>query len=145
MLVPSIFEDNAVTGLFHDVFNTAGFGRDLNSHFSAMNMDVQEFDQSYQLEMELPGYKKEDIHAELKDGYLVVEASHNQEDTEKDENGRYIRRERYFGKCQRRIYVGEEVKREELNASFEDGILKIMIPKKMYKKEVEDKQYIPIA
>lgn len=145
MLVPSIFENNTVTNLFNDVFNANGFFRDFNSHFSSMNMDVQELDNNYELSMELPGFKKEDIHAQLKDGYLVIEASHNQEDSQQDNNGKYIRRERYYGSCQRNIYVGDAVKEEDIHASFENGILKLSVPKNNEQTKIEDNKYIPIA
>lgn len=145
MLVPSIFENNSITNLFDDVFRAAGFGRDLNSHFSSMNMDVKELDDSYQLEVELPGVKKEDIRAEIKDGYLTIKASNNHEDSTKDEDGKYIRRERYYGNYQRSMYVGENVRPEEIQANFEDGILKVTVPKKMQELPKEEHNYIPIA
>lgn len=146
MLVPSIFSKSFVDDLFDDVFP---FGRNLNYRFpqtdtAVMNADVQEFDDRYQLELELPGMKKEDIQAELKDGYLLVNAKHESSSEEKDEKGKYIRKERYYGAYQRNFYVGNAVKQEDIKASFENGILKLEIPKKEDKPEVEEKKYIAI-
>ena len=109
-----------------------------------MNVDVQEFDDRYQLDVELPGYAKEDIHADLKNGYLTISAQHSENRDEKDEDGRYIRRERYQGSCQRSFYVGTEVTQEDIRASFKDGVLKMEIPKKEAKPAVENKRYIQI-
>lgn len=109
-----------------------------------MNADVQEFDNHYQLELELPGYQKEDIQAELNDGYLTIKAEHNESKDEKDKDGKYIRRERYSGHVQRSFYVGEEVQQEDIHAGFENGILKLTIPKVESKPAVEEKKYIAI-
>jgi HSP20 family molecular chaperone IbpA len=95
-----------------------------------MKTDVKEFDDRYEMGLDLPGYKKEDISAELKDGYLTVNASHEESSDEKNEDGKYIRRERYSGKCTRSFYVGEGVTEEDIKAKFEDGVLKLDIPKK---------------
>lgn len=146
MLVPSIFSKNFVDDLFDDAFP---FGRNLNYRFpqagtTAMNADVQEFEDRYQLELELPGMKKEDIRAELKDGYLVINAKHETSNEEKDEKGKYIRKERYYGSYQRSFYVGNGVKQEDIKASFENGILMLTIPKQEDKPEVEEKHFIEI-
>lgn len=109
-----------------------------------MKTDVRENEDSYELDIDLPGYKKEDVKAELKNGYLTISATAKNENDEKDENGRYIRRERYYGSCSRSFYVGEEVGQEEIKAKFEDGILKISVPKKESKPEIEEKKYIAI-
>ena len=145
MLMPSIFGEN----LFDDFFDD--FARPVrkpvrysSSATTIMKTDVKENMDSYELDIDLPGYKKEDVKAELKDGYLTISAATKNEDSEKDENGRYIRRERYFGSCSRSFYVGEEVSQEEIRAKFEDGILKISVPKKEKKPEVEEKKYIAI-
>ena len=109
-----------------------------------MNVDVQEFDDRFIMDIELPGYAKEDIQADLKDGYLNVSANRTDKKEEKDEEGRYIRRERYCGQCQRSFFVGENITQEDIKANFRDGILKLVIPKKENKPEVEEKKYISI-
>lgn len=88
-----------------------------------MKTDVKETPQGYEMTMNLPGIKKEDVKAELKDGYLTVHASGNSENDEKDQAGKYICRERYNGSCSRSFYVGEEVKQEDIKAKFEDPLL----------------------
>ena len=108
-----------------------------------MSTDVKENDDTYELDIELPGYKKEDVHAELNNGYLTISASKNENRDEKDEKGNYIRRERYSGSCSRSFYVGENVKQEDIHAKFEDGVLKLVVPKED-KKKVEEKKYIAI-
>ena len=147
MLVPSIFSNNFVDSFFNDTFDSM-FDDMLRTPFSsggfgAMSTDVQDLGDSYQLEMELPGYAKEDLKADLKDGYLTITAQHNSEKDEKDEKGKFVRRERYTGHCQRSFYVGEGVKQEDIKASFENGVLKLLVPKKDAP-AVEEKKYIAI-
>ena len=109
-----------------------------------MKTDVKDTDQGYEVVMNLPGVKKEDVKAELKEGYLTISASSNSGNDEKDKNGKYIRRERYSGSCSRSFYVGKDVKQEDIKAKFEDGTLKLLIPKKEEKPAVEEKNYIAI-
>ena len=104
MLVPSIFSNNFVDDIFDDVFPFGAYNAPAADNRAAMNTDVKEFDDRYELEFELPGFKKEDIQAELKDGYLIVNAKHQDNKDEKDKDGKYIRKERYYGSYQR---VGE--------------------------------------
>ncbi|ROR29257.1 HSP20 family molecular chaperone IbpA [Mobilisporobacter senegalensis] len=141
MLVPSIFEKNFFEDFFNDTFTTPF--KFMNNN-RIMNTDVQELGDKYQLEIELPGYAKEDIKAELKDGYLTIEASHNEEKEENDKNGNYIRRERYSGTCRRSFYVGDKITEEEIKANFSNGVLKLEIPKMTNIPEIEDKKYITI-
>ncbi len=108
-----------------------------------MNTDVKEKENAYELDIELPGFKKEDVRAELKDGYLTISATQNTNRDEKDEKGSYIRRERYSGSCSRSFYVGEGVKQEDIHARFENGVLKLEVPK-ADKQKVEEKKYIAI-
>lgn len=108
-----------------------------------MKTDVRETDGTYELDIDLPGFKKEDITAELKDGYLTISASKGINKDEKDKEGRYIRQERYSGTCSRSFYVGEGIAQDEIHAKFEDGILKLSVPKKDAK-AVEQKSYISI-
>lgn len=147
MYAPSIFNNNFVDSFFNDSFDSAfdnmfrsAFG---NANTTAMSTDIQDLGDSYQMEMELPGYEKQDLKADLKNGYLTISAEHNSENNEQDENGRFVRRERYTGHCQRSFYVGEGVRQEDIKASFENGILKLVIPKKEAP-AVEEQKYIAI-
>ena len=139
MLMPSIFGEN----LFDDFFNFP-FGYYTTSTSDLMKTDIKDADDHYEITMNLPGVKKEDVKAELKDGYLTISASTNSNKDEKDGNGRYIRRERYSGSCSRSFYVGEDVTQDEIKAKFENGALTLLVPKKDQKPAVEDKKYIAI-
>lgn len=108
-----------------------------------MKTDVKETEGGYMIDMELPGYAKEDIQAELKDGYLIIKANHNENRDEKDTEGNYIRRERYVGSYQRSFFVGKDVKQEDIRAAFRNGILRLAIPKKTVAIE-EKSNYIAI-
>ena len=95
-----------------------------------MKTDVRETDNSYELDIDLPGFKKEDVSLKLDNGYLTISASKGLEKDEKEKkDGKYIRRERYEGQCSRSFYVGESVQAKDVNAKFEDGILKVSVPK----------------
>ena len=117
----SLFDD-----MFDDMFTSPFF---TNRSDMAMKTDITEKDGSYMLDMELPGCKKEDIHLELNDGYLNVSASHNTSKDEKDDKGNVIRQERYSGTFSRSFYVGENVREEDIKASYDNGELKITFPK----------------
>ncbi len=144
MLLPSLFRNNFVDDFINDVFSTpVNYGKEVYTP-KLLNTDVREFDDKFQLDIELPGYKKEDINAELRNGYLTVDASRNEETGEKDAAGKYIRRERYMGRCQRSFYVGDQIVEDDINAKFENGILRIEIPKKKEAPEVEQRKYIQI-
>ena len=93
---------------------------------NVMKTDVRETDNSYELDIDLPGFKKEDVSLKLDSGYLTISAS---KDEKEKKDGKYIRRERYEGQCSRSFYVGESVQAKDVNAKFEDGILKISVPK----------------
>ena len=107
-----------------------------------MKTDIKENEKDYELSVELPGYKKEDVNAELKDGYLIINATNEKNDEEKDEKG-YIRKERYYGSFTRSFYVGKDVKEEDIKAKFENGVLILDIPKEV-EKLPEEKKYIAI-
>ena len=92
--------------------------------------------------MELPGFKKEDVKAQVKDGYLTIEAESRVENEENDEEGKFLRRERFVGSCRRSFFVGEEITEEDIKAKFEDGVLKMSIPKKQ--PVIEEPKYIAI-
>lgn len=109
-----------------------------------MKTDIKEKKEKYLIDIDLPGYEKEDIKMEISDGYLTVHASVNKEVNDEKENGKYVRKERYVGECSRSFYVGENVKEEEIKAKFKNGTLTIEVPKKDDKKELPEKKYIPI-
>ena len=110
-----------------------------------MKTDIKEKDGAFELAVNLPGVKKEDITAELKDGYLTITANHGSNKEEKAEDGRYIRRERYYGSAARSFYVGEDRTREDIKARDEDGVLTVDVPKVEPKKpEEEEKKFIAI-
>ena len=111
---------------------------------SIFGTGVRDTDHGYEITMNLPGVKKEDIKAELKDGYLTITANSNSNKDEKDEKGRYIRRERYSGSCSRSFYVGDQVTEGDVKAKFENGTLTLNLPKKEDKSETENKKYIAI-
>ena len=145
MLMPSIFGENLFDEFFDDfVRPTRRVVRYNTPSTTIMKTDVKETEGSYELDIDLPGYKKADVKAELKDGYLTISAATNTNNDQKDENGKYIRRERYYGNCSRSFYVGENITQEDIKARFEDGILKIVVPKKEAKPAVEEKKYISI-
>ena len=145
MLMPSIFGENLFDDLFDDFARPMNVIQYATPTPSAMKTDVKETDAGYELDIDLPGYKKEDVKAELKDGYMTISAEKKSENDEKDDkSGKYLRRERYYGSCSRSFYVGEEVTEEDIKAKFEDGILKISVPKKEPQPAVEQTKTIAI-
>ncbi|MBR1693135.1 MAG: Hsp20/alpha crystallin family protein [Lachnospiraceae bacterium] len=143
MLLPRIFDDVFTNNDFDDFFY-APFATRRPQGVSQMHSDVRELDDSYEVDMNLPGYDKEDVTAELKDGYLTIEASHNEEHEEKNKEGKYLRRERYSGSLKRSFYVGEQVTNEDIKAKFKNGVLTVSIPKKEELPKAEEKKYIAI-
>ena len=136
---------NRAFDLFDEMFKDPFFDRVIdNGTAQVMKTDVREKDNGYLVDIELPGYAKEDIKAELKDGYLTITAIRNDNKEEKDEKGRYIRRERYTGTCKRSFYVGENVKQEDIKAGFQDGILRLAVPKDTPKPVEEKPKFISI-
>ena len=110
-----------------------------------MKTDIRETDTEYELTIDLPGFKKEEVHASLENGYLTISAAKGLDEEEKEKKtGRYIRKERYAGACQRSFYVGDEITEEDINGEFKHGILRLTIPKKEAKPAVEEKKYIAI-
>lgn len=120
---------------FNDVFDDL-FDSGVSSPSKVTNMlcDIRETENTYEMNIALPGYKKEDIALELKDGYLKVSASSNKEKEEKDKAGRVVRRERYSGNCSRSFYVGEGFTEEDIKAKFDNGELMISVPKEAPKR-----------
>ena len=144
MLMPSIFGEN----LFNDDWMDFGFpevdkalyGKHANN---VMKTDVKETDTGYEVDIDLPGFKKDEINAQLDNGYLTISAAKGLDKDEKDKKGKYIRKERYAGDMSRSFYVGEGVTQEDIKAKYEDGILRLSVPKKEAK-AVENKKYIAI-
>ncbi len=144
MLMPSIFSNDFMDDFF-GVPRVTGIGQHLDHDFSRMmSTDVKETEKGYSVDMNLPGFAKEDIKAELKDGYLTIKAETNQNNDEKDADGKYIRRERYTGSCSRSFYVGDGVTQEDIHATFKDGVLALEIPKKEAIPQEEEAKYIAI-
>ena len=110
-----------------------------------MKTDIREDEKGYQLAIDLPGYRKDELKLELKDGYLTISAEKNEEKEQKDEKGRMIRQERYAGSVQRSFFVGEQLKEEDIKAKYEDGVLKLEIPKKEEEKKLPERRYIEIS
>ena len=145
MLMPSIFGESLIDSFFDGFVSPAKQVVRYNTPTTnVMKTDIKDTADGYELDIELPGYKKEDVSAELKDGYLTVSASIKSDNDQKDANGKYIRRERYYGSCSRSFYVGDVITQEDIKARFENGILKLYVPKKEEKPAVEEKKYIPI-
>ena len=146
MLMPSIFGEN----LFDNFDSWMNFGmpdvdRTLYGKHAKnmMKTDVKETDKGYEVAIDLPGFKKDELHLELNDGYLTISAEKGLDKDEKDKNDKYIRRERYAGSMSRTFYVGEGMKEEDIHAKYENGILSLEIPKETEKK-VPEKRYIAI-
>ena len=144
MLMPSIFGEN----LFNDDWMDFGFPEVDKALYGThaghvMKTDVKETDAGYEVDIDLPGFKKDEINAKLENGYLTISAAKGLDKDEKDKKGKYIRRERYAGSMSRSFYVGEGVTEEDIKAKYEDGILRLVVPKKDAK-AVENKKYIAI-
>lgn len=126
--------------LFDDMFSDPFFTGTENK---VMKTDIKEKKDKYEIDMDLPGYEKDDIKIEIQDGYLTVHAKVNKNEDEK-EDGKYVRKERYIGECSRSFYVGDNVKEEDIKAKFKNGTLKLEVAKKDEQKELPDKKYIQI-
>lgn len=151
-MLPSIFSTNLFDDFFGFPFYYDNRAEDkaekkLYGHHAAnlMKTDIKELDNGYELEIDLPGFKKDEIKAELNNGYMTISAAKGLDEDEQDKKtGKYIRRERYAGACQRSYYVGEDITEEDIKATFEHGILTLFVPKKEAKSAVEEKKYISI-
>lgn len=156
MLTPSIFGENLFDEFFDDFFDFPEWNdremkkaqKKLYGRHAAnmMKTDVQDHEDHYEVDIDLPGFKKDELSLELKNGYLMISAAKGLDKEEKEEKtGKFVRRERYAGSMSRSFYVGEEVKQEDIHAKYESGVLKLSIPKMDKKKaEIEDKKYIAI-
>ena len=152
MLMPSIFGED----MFDDFMRSFPFfdnsaennvEKKLYGHNAknVMKTDIKELEGGYELEIDLPGFTKEEVTAELKDGYLTISAAKGlDKDEQEKETGKYIRRERYAGACQRSFYVGEDVTEQYIKAEFKHGMLKLFVPKKEAAPKVENKKYVAI-
>ena len=142
-MMPSIFGEDLFDEWMDFPFEKEFFGRKNplygKNEKNLMKTDVKETEDSFEIDIDLPGFKKENVTARLENGYLTIQASKDKEDKE----GKYIRRERYAGSCSRSFYIGEGVTQDEIRARFEDGILRLTVPKKD-KKQVEENKYISI-
>ncbi|MBQ1689691.1 MAG: Hsp20/alpha crystallin family protein [Firmicutes bacterium] len=142
MLLPSIFGDNLFDEFVDDMF-PANTRKTYRQQPSIMRTDIRETDDSYVLDVDLPGFKKEDVKLQLKDGYLNITASTQSTDEEKDDQGKFLRRERYTGAMERSFYVGEDLTEEDVKARFEKGVLTLTLPKEQPKK-IEEPKFIAI-
>lgn len=134
MLLPSRRDFDLFDDLFKDPF--------FKNETKIMKTDIKENENNYVIDIDLPGYDKENIKVEIEDGYLLVSAS--QSVNNDDDEGKYLRKERYFGECSRSFYVGDDIEVEDVKATFKNGILKLEVPKKELKKEIPEKKYVQI-
>ena len=151
MLTPSVFGKDFFDDLFEFPFYDDRDMQKLEKKLygrrgkNLMKTDIKDTDKAYELEMDLPGFKKDEIKVSLENGYMTIEAAKGLDKDEKEkETGKYIRKERYAGACTRSFYVGEEVDPDEIKAEFKHGILKLFVPKKEAKPAVEENKYIAI-
>lgn len=136
MLVPRSNYD-----LFDDIFGDSFFKKNENS---MMKTDIREEDDKYVIDVDLPGFSKENIKVDITDGYLTINAKIDSEKND-EKKGKYVRRERYFGECSRSFYVGEDVTSEDIKASFKNGILCLEVPKVDEQKKLPEKKYVEIS
>ena len=148
MLVPSIFANSVFDDFFDFPYvNDKKTERKLYGPNAAnlMKTDIKETEGGYELEMDLPGFTKDEIKVSLENGYMTISAAKGLDKDEQDKkSGRYIRKERYAGSCERSFYVGEDITEEDIKGEFKHGILKLFVPKKEAKPAVEQKKYVSI-
>lgn len=156
MMTPSILGENLFDDFFDDFFDFPVWDdramrkaqKKLYGRHAAnmMKTDVQKHEDHYEVDIDLPGFKKDELSLELKDGYLTINAAKgiDKDETEK-KTGKFVRRERYAGSMSRSFYIGEDVQQEDIHAKYESGVLKLCIPKVEQKTpQVEEKKYIAI-
>ncbi len=152
MLMPSIFGEDLFDNFMRDFafFNDSAENnaeKKLYGHRgkNLMKTDIKETEGGYELEMDLPGFTKDEIKVSLENGYMTISAAKRLNKDEQDKkSGSYIRRERYAGSCERSFYVGEDITEEDIKGEFKHGILKLFVPKKEAKPVVEQKKYVSI-
>ena len=130
--------------LFDDFFDDPFFTTTEKHKMPLMKTDIRENDKNYIIDVDLPGFSKENIKIDVEDGYLNINASMD-ESNDEEEKGKFIRRERYSGECSRSFYVGEDVESEDIKATFKNGILTLEVPKVEEKKKLPEKKYIEIG
>lgn len=149
-MFPALMNDTMFSDLFDDPFFEGWRNMDRaaacdpNMSAGMMSTDVRETDKGYMVDIDMPGFKKDDISLDLQNGYLTVSAHRNSSHEDKDDNGRWLRRERYAGSCSRSFYVGEDVKDSDIHASYKDGTLCLEMPKLEAQQQVETKHQIAI-
>ena len=147
-MMPSIFGENLFDELFDDDFPMIPMRSIRNPLYgknakNLMKTDVRETDNTYELDVDLPGFKKDEVQLDLKDGYLTISAAKGLDKDQADKKGKYIRQDRYAGACSRSFFVGEEIEPRDVSAKFEDGILRVSLPKRV-KKELPRNSTIAI-
>ena len=147
-MMPSIFGENLFDEFFDDDFPMIPMRSIRNPLYgknakNLMKTDVRETDNTYELDIDLPGFKKDEVQLDLKDGYLTISAAKGLDKDQEDKKGKYIRQERYAGACSRSFFVGEGIKPQDVSAKFEDGILRVSLPKQV-KKELPRNSTITI-
>lgn len=146
MLVPTRRND-FLSDFLSDPWDMGFFGNRPQGQKPApamMKTDIKETEKAFELDIDLPGFKKENVHAELQDGYLTVSANTETETEDKNEQGTYLRKERFTGSCSRSFYVGDDISEDDISAKFENGILKVTVPKKQLPAPEETKKVIGI-
>ena len=152
MLMPSIFGEDLFDNFmkdfpFFDDNTESNVEKKLDGRRgkNLMKTDIKETEGGYELEMDLPGFTKDEIKVSLENGYMTISAAKGLDKDEQDKkSGRYIRKERYAGSCERSFYVGEDITEEDIKGEFKHGILKLFVPKKEAKPAVEQKKYVSI-
>ena len=146
--MPSIFGENLFDNWMDFPFEDEFFGKKnplYGKHEkNLMKTDVRETKDGYEVDIDLPGFKKDEIKAELKDGYMTITAASDKDNKIEDENSRYICRERVYSNCSRTFYVGKELTQEDIKAKFENGVLTLNVPKKEALPQKEEDKYISI-
>ena len=147
-MLPSIFGENLFDEFFDDDFPMIPMRSIRNPLYgknakNLMKTDVRETDNTYELDIDLPGFKKDEVQLDLKDGYLTISDAKGLDKDQEDKKGKYIRQERYAGACSRSFFVGEEIEPRDVSAKFEDGILRVSLPKRV-KKELPRNSTIAI-
>ena len=135
MLIPRRNDFDLLGDLFDDSF----FNR---TESKLMRTDIKEKESEYLIDIDLPGYEKENIKVKIEDGYLTVQAKTSRSNDESE--GKYVRKERYFGECSRSFYVGDDITTEDIKAKFNNGILSLQIPKKEEQQKPEKEKYVKI-
>ena len=152
MLAPSIFEENFMDDLFGFPYmkEFGNMERDMERKLYGrkasrmMKTDIKEKDDNYEVSIDLPGFKKEEIEVELNEGYITISASKGLDKDSNDKKGKLIRQERYAGAMQRSFYVGENIEKEDVEATYRHGVLTLTIPKKAQEKKLPEKNLIAI-